>query len=143
MENLKSQKFTEKMQKKLAVSFLVVLLAFMGLSTRLYAVNRDNGEQYKKQVLSQQSYDSVVLPAKRGDIVDANGMKLAVSQKVYNVVIDAKTLNSKDGIYLNPTVELLYAQAEIDYNYTQSDLREYIMQNPGSQYRIIAKKQNR
>ena len=141
MENLKSQKFTEKMQKKLAVSFILVLLAFMGLSTRLYAVNRDNGEQYKKQVLSQQSYDSVVLPAKRGDIVDANGMKLAVSQKVYNVVIDAKTLNSKDGIYLNPTVELLYAQAEIDYNYTQSDLREYIMQNPGSQYRIIAKKQ--
>ncbi|MBR2276080.1 MAG: cell division protein FtsI [Lachnospiraceae bacterium] len=129
------------MQKKLAVSFILVLLAFMGLSTRLYAVNRDNGEQYKKQVLSQQSYDSVVLPAKRGDIVDANGMKLAVSQKVYNVVIDAKTLNSKDGIYLNPTVELLYAQAEIDYNYTQSDLREYIMQNPGSQYRIIAKKQ--
>ena len=141
MENLKSQKFTEKMQKKLAVSFILVLLAFMGLSTRLYAVNRDNGEQYKKQVLSQQSYDSVVLPAKRGDIVDANGMKLAVSQKVYNVVIDSKTLNSKDGIYLNPTVELLYAQAEIDYNYTQSDLREYIMQNPGSQYRIIAKKQ--
>ena len=141
MENLKSQKFTEKMQKKLAVSFILVLLSFMGLSTRLYAVNRDNGEQYKKQVLSQQSYDSVVLPAKRGDIVDANGMKLAVSQKVYNVVIDAKTLNSKDGIYLNPTVELLYAQAEIDYNYTQSDLREYIMQNPGSQYRIIAKKQ--
>ena len=141
MENLKSQKFTEKMQKKLAVSFILVLLAFMGLSTRLYAVNRDNGEQYKKQVLSQQSYDSVVLPAKRGDIVDANGMKLAVSQKVYNVVIDAKTLNSKDGIYLNPTVELLYAQAEIDYNYTQSALREYIMQNPGSQYRIIAKKQ--
>ncbi|MBQ7563029.1 MAG: cell division protein FtsI [Lachnospiraceae bacterium] len=141
MENLRSQRFTEKMQKKLAVSFVLVLLAFLGLSTRLYAVNRDNGEQYKKQVLSQQSYDSVVLPAKRGDIVDANGMKLAVSQKVYNVVIDAKTLNSKDGIYLNPTIELLYAQPEISFNYTQADLRSYIMQNPGSQYRIIAKKQ--
>ena len=129
------------MQKKLAVLFLVVLLAFMGLSTRLYAINRDNGEQYKKQVLSQQSYDSVVLPAKRGEIVDANGTKIAVSQKVYNVVIDSKTLNSKDGQYLEPTIKALFDQKDIGYTITQSNLRSYITSNPGSQYKIIAKKQ--
>ncbi len=141
MENLKNQKFTDKMQRKLAVSFLVVLLAFMGLSTRLYAINRDNGEQYKKQVLSQQSYDSVVLPAKRGEIVDSNGTKIAVSQKVYNVVIDSKTLNSKDGKYLEPTMKAIFDQKDINFTISQSDLRSYIASNPGSQYKIIAKKQ--
>ncbi|MCR5791212.1 MAG: cell division protein FtsI [Lachnospiraceae bacterium] len=141
MDNLRNQKFTEKMQRKLAVSFMVVLLAFMGLSTRLYAISRDNGDQYKKQVLSQQSYDSVVLPAKRGEIVDCNGTKIAVSQKVYNVVVDAKTLNQKDGQFLEPTLTVLYEQPDISYNYTRSELRDYIVQNPGSQYRIIAKKQ--
>ncbi|MCR4658028.1 MAG: penicillin-binding protein 2 [Lachnospiraceae bacterium] len=141
MDNLRNQKFTDKMQKKLAVSFIVILLAFIGLSTRLYAINRDNGETYKKQVLSQQSYDSIILPAKRGEIVDSNGTKIAVSQKVYNVVIDSKTLNSKEGRYLEPTLAAIFGQKGINYNITQSELREYIMQNPGSQYKIIAKKQ--
>ncbi len=129
------------MQKKLAVSFLVILLAFMGLSTRLYAINRDNGEQYKKQVLSQQSYDSVILPAKRGEIVDCNGTKIAVSQKVYNIVIDSKTLNSKNGQYLEPTLKAIFDQHDVNFTVSQTDIRSYISSNPGSQYKIIAKKQ--
>jgi len=89
--------FTGKMQKKLAVLFFLVLLIFVLLGVRIYSISRDNGDKYKRQVLSQQEYDSVVLPAKRGEIVDRNGTKIAVSQKVYNVCIDSKTLNSEDG----------------------------------------------
>lgn len=136
----KPQKFTGKMQKKLTVLFLLILAAFGVLTVRLYAINRDNGEEYKKQVLSQQEYDSKTLPAKRGEIVDCNGTKIAVSQKVYNVVIDAKTLNGNDRQYLEPTLNVLY-DTEIDFNYTREDLKSYIMSNPTSQYRIIAKKQ--
>ena len=134
------QKFTGRMQKKLAVLFLMILAAFIGLTIRLYAINRDNGEEYKKQVLSQQEYDSKVLPAKRGEIVDCNGTKIAVSQKVYNVVVDAKTLNGKDGMYLEPTLNALY-DTDIEFTYTREDLKRYIQNNPTSQYRIIAKKQ--
>ncbi len=129
------------MQKKLAVLFVLILVAFVSLSVRLYAINRDNGEKYKKQVLSQQEYDSVTLVAKRGDILDANGSKLAVSQKVYNVVIDSKTLNGNDGEYLEPTLQALYA-TNISYLFTQEELRDFIRQNPSSQYRVIAKKQS-
>ena len=128
-------------QKKLAVFFIIILVAFAFLSIRLYIINRDNGERYKKQVLSQQSYDSIVLPAKRGEIVDRNGTKMAVSQKVYNVVIDAKTLNSNDGVYIEPTISALF-NSDIQFNYTRNELRNYILDNPGSQYRIIAKKQS-
>ena len=134
------QKFTGRMQKKLAVLFLLILAAFIGLTVRLYAINRDNGEEYKKQVLSQQEYDSKVLPAKRGEIVDCNGTKVAVSQKVYNVVIDAKTLNSKEGKFLEPTLNALY-DSEIEFTYTRDGLKDFIRNNPTSQYRIIAKKQ--
>ena len=134
------QKFTGRMQKKLAVLFLLILAAFIGLTVRLYAINRDNGEEYKKQVLSQQEYDSIVLPAKRGEIVDCNGTKVAVSQKVYNVVIDAKTLNGKDGKYLEPTLNALF-DTDIEFTYTRDGLKDFIRNNPTSQYRIIAKKQ--
>ena len=41
------RQFTGKMQKKLVVLFLIVLLAFMGLSARLIYINNTNGEQYK------------------------------------------------------------------------------------------------
>lgn len=137
----KPQRFTGRMQKKLTVLFLIILAAFGVLTVRLYAINRDNGEEYKKQVLSQQEYDSKALPAKRGEIVDCNGTKIAVSQKVYNVVIDAKTLNGSEGQYLEPTLNALY-DTDIDFSYTREEMRNYIISNPGSQYRIVARKQN-
>lgn len=129
------------MQKKLAVLFIFILVAFLLLSVRLFAINRDNGDKYKKKILSQQEYDSVTLVAKRGDILDTNGSKLAVSQKVYNVVVDSKMLNKNDGAYLEPTLSLLYA-TDVDFSYTQQELRDFILSNPSSQYRIVAKKQS-
>ena len=67
MGKRKSQnRFTTRMQKKLVVLFGFVLLAFAGLSYRLFSITRDNGEQYKKQVLAQQKYDSTTIPFKRG-----------------------------------------------------------------------------
>ena len=128
------------MSIKLAVLFVMILVAFAFLSIRLFAINRDNGDKYKKRVLSQQAYDSVTIPAKRGDIVDRNNTKIAVSQKVYNVCIDPKTLNKDDGAYIESTLSALY-QTPVTFNYTKDELRSFIMSNPDSQYRIIAKKQ--
>ena len=65
-------KFTIKMQKKLLMLFLFILVAFVGLSVRLFLINRDNGEEYKKQVLSHQEYDSTIIPFKRGEFVEPN-----------------------------------------------------------------------
>ncbi|MBQ6319721.1 MAG: penicillin-binding protein 2 [Lachnospiraceae bacterium] len=135
-----SNRFTQKMSIKLAVLFVMILVAFAFLGIRLFIINRDNGDKYKKRVLSQQAYDSVTIPAKRGDIVDRNNTKLAVSQKVYNVCIDPKTLNKDDGAYLESTITALYS-SPIEFTYTKDELRSYILANPDSQYRVIAKKQ--
>ncbi|MBR1910080.1 MAG: penicillin-binding protein 2 [Lachnospiraceae bacterium] len=135
-----SNRFTQRMSIKLAVLFVMILVAFAFLGIRLFIINRDNGDKYKKRVLSQQAYDSITIPAKRGDIVDRNNTKLAVSQKVYNVCIDPKTLNKDDGANLESTITALYA-SPIEFSYTKDELRSYILANPNSQYRIIARKQ--
>lgn len=137
----KVKKFTLRMQKKLAVFFIIILVAFAFLAFRLVLINRDNGEEYKKQVLAQQSYDSIALPAKRGEIVDRNGSKIAVSQKVYNVCIDCKKLNDNDGSKIETTLNVLYG-SNIQFLYTRDELRTFIAENPSSQYRVIAKKQS-
>ncbi|MBQ6806009.1 MAG: cell division protein FtsI [Lachnospiraceae bacterium] len=123
------------MQKKLLVLFMLVLMAFVGLSVRLFLITRDNGEEYKKQVLSQQEYDSKTIPFKRGNIVDANGTILAVSNKVYNVILDAKILLG-DEAYLEPTLNALRTAFGIDTN----AVREYLASHPTSSYYVLAKR---
>ncbi len=136
-----SNRFTQKMSIKLAVLFVMILVAFAFLSIRLFIINRDNGDKYKKRVLSQQAYDSITIPAKRGDIVDRNNTKMAVSQKVYNVCIDSKALNRDEGANIESTITALFA-TPVEFGYTKDELRSYILGNPDSQYRVIAKKQS-
>ena len=128
-------KFTIKMQKKLLVLFLFILAAFVGLSVRLFLINRDNGEEYKKQVLSHQEYDSAIIPFKRGEIVDANGTVLAVSNKVYNVILDTRLLLRKEE-YLEPTLNALKRFFDID----SESVRAYIAGHPESSYYVMAKR---
>ena len=85
-------RFNLSMQKKLVVLFMLILLAFLGLAARLVFIVESKGEEYTKNVLSQQKYQSVTLPYKRGDILDSKGTKLAISEKVYNLIIDCKAV---------------------------------------------------
>lgn len=124
-----------KMQKKLVILFILVLLAFIGLSIRLILINKENGESYKKQILSQQQYDSTTIPYKRGNIVDAKGTNLAISEKVYNLIIDSKMIVSK-GDYLEATLAALKKCFSID----ESNVRSYITNNITSQYYVLERK---
>ena len=104
----KEKKFTIRMQKKLVVLFGILLLAFAGLSIQLIRISSENEESYKKQILEQQEYSSKTLPARRGDILDNTGTPLAVSKKIYNLVIDSKVIMSKED-YFEPTMKALEA----------------------------------
>ena len=112
----KKKKENRKMQlnKKLVVLFMLILLAFSGLAVRLiYIVNTKEGE-YTKNVLSQRNYKSTTLPYKRGDILDSNGTKLAISEKVYNLIVDCKAVLEKEE-YMEATMSALsscFPQAE-------------------------------
>ncbi len=115
-EKLKNIKINGTVRKKLVGLFVVVVLALVGLSIRITYINAKDGDRYTRQVLSQsqQKYESRTIPFRRGDILDRNGTILATSEKVYNVILDCKVVNTvvtKDGQdtqpYVEPTVEAL------------------------------------
>ncbi|MBR0163733.1 MAG: cell division protein FtsI [Lachnospiraceae bacterium] len=128
----KKPKFAVWMRKKLVVLFLIVLLAFAGLGVRLYFIVRDNSEAYKRQVLSQQQYDSRTLVARRGRIMDANGTTLALSERVYNVILDTEALLEKEE-YLEPTIAALVSKFDVD----AQTVRSYIATHPESRYYVL------
>ncbi|MBP5281780.1 MAG: penicillin-binding protein 2, partial [Lachnospiraceae bacterium] len=98
---------------------------------------KNNETDYQKQVLSQRSYDSKTLPARRGDIVDAKGVKLATCEKVYNLVVDASVMTTKDGKYIEKTLAALeqcFPQLNIN------DIRTFVKQYPTNQWHVVLKK---
>lgn len=132
MKEQKPKKFSIKMQKKLLCLYALIILAFILLSVRLSWIVKADGATYEKQVLSQQKYDSVTLPFRRGDIVDTKGTKLAVSEKVYNLVIDSYVMLSRE-TYLEPTMEALSA------NFPDLDMtavRQYVISHPDSSWYV-------
>lgn len=116
------------------VLFILVLSAFVGLSIRLVMINKEDGEKYKKKVLSQQQYDSQTIPFRRGDILDSKGTKLAVSEKVYNVILDCSVMTSKES-YAEPTIAAVESELGLD----GSEIRTQLAANPNSAYHVLAK----
>ncbi len=136
-ENSRTRRLTSPMKRKLLGLLILVLVGFAGLLVRIIHINRDNGDSYKKQVLSQQSYDSKVLPYKRGSIEDRNGSIFAYSEKVYNVIVDSKLMNADEGVHIDATMDALKQSfPEID---TQ-EIRQYVSENPGRQYKKFLKR---
>lgn len=130
-------KVTISVQKKLVVLFCLLLLVFIGLGVRLMWINSKKGEQYSRQVLSQQKYDSITLPYRRGDILDCNGTTLAVSEKIYNLVIDTKVMSDKEGIYVEPTLSAL---ASCFPQLDMQAVRTYVNEHATSSYYVPLKK---
>lgn len=128
-------RFNMNMQKKLVVLFMLVLLAFLGLAGRLVYITESKGEEYTKNVLSQQKYQSTTLPYKRGDILDSKGTKLAISEKVYNLIIDCKAVLEKEE-YLEPTMEAL---AKCFPEVNRYEIQNYIKENPSRRYYVVEK----
>lgn len=127
--------FTRKMQMKIAILFTLVVAILFGLAMRIMFINNTKGEDYTVQVLSQQNYSSTVIPYKRGDILDRNGVTLATSIKVYNMILDPKVMLS-DEKYLEPTLDGLVDS----FGYDREELRELIESNSTRSYIIYAKK---
>lgn len=126
-------RFRPYMRVKLVVFCFIVLLVLLFLIGNLIYITSTSEEKYKKQVLSQQKYDSTILPYKRGSILDANGTTLAYSEKVYNVVLDTKVMLDDEANY-EPTLRALDACFDIDLE----AVKAYVAAKPDSQYYKVA-----
>lgn len=129
-------KFPRRMQKKLLIMFGIVALMMIGLIGRLMYIEHTSGEKYEKIVLSQQEYDSQIVPYQRGDIVDTKGTVLATSIAVYNVILDCSVLTS-DEKYIDPTIQAL---VQCFPELTAEQLYAYVKEQPDSRYIILKKK---
>lgn len=126
----KRRSFSKYMQEKLAITVIVITLALFALIYVLYHIVDQNKDNYNQIVLSQQEYDSRVIPYRRGDIVDRNGTYLATTQKVYNLIIDPKQILTPDTEYLDATVTALVNV----FGYDAGTIRNLIMDNSKSAY---------
>ncbi|MCI8743470.1 MAG: penicillin-binding protein 2, partial [Lachnospiraceae bacterium] len=118
------------MQEKLAVTVIVITLALFALMYVLYRIVDDNKDSYNQIVLSQQEYDSRVIPFRRGDIVDRNGTVLATTEKVYNLILDPRQIMSDQENFLEPTISALVTV----FGYDAQTIRSLIQDNAGIQY---------
>ena len=128
-----TKKFPIRMQRKLVMLFMAVILAFVVLIGRITYINVTKGSRYTRIVLDQQNYNSRVLAFKRGDIVDRNGTRLATSERVYNVILDVKVMTDKEEC-IEPTKEVLTECFGIE----GSEIDALIEEKPDSQYEILA-----
>ena len=124
--------FQTYMQKNLLIAFLCVAVLLFLLVWVLYQIIENNNEQYNKIVLTQrqQQYDSRVIPYRRGDIVDRNGTYIAQSEKVYNLIIDARQIMSDEANYLEPTVQALVSC----FGFDGDEIRNLIRDRADSAY---------
>ena len=128
-----TKRFPIRMQRKLVMLFMAVILAFVVLIGRITYINVTKGSRYTRIVLDQQNYNSRVLAFKRGDIVDRNGTRLATSERVYNVILDVKVMTDKEEC-IEPTKEVLTECFGIE----GSEIDALIEEKPDSQYEILA-----
>ncbi len=131
-----AKKFPKRMQKKLIVMFLLITCALVGLIGRLMYIEYTSGEKYEKIVLSQQEYDSRIIPYQRGDIVDTKETVLATSVDVYNVILDCKVLNQKT----EDIDATLSALVTCFPDLKSEELYRKLEDSPKSQYVVLLKK---
>lgn len=132
---------TNRMKRKLALVFALIVLALLGVSVRLAYINKTSGDKYTKKVLAQQDTNSTTLPYRRGDILDRNGTILATSEKVYNLILDPKVLwqnqdkEDAEKDCVEPTIKALVRYFELD----ESELRATLSEKKDSSYVILRK----
>jgi len=122
------------MKNKLLFVAGCVLLGFLVLIGRMIYINAKDGKRYEKIVLAQQSYDSIEIPYRRGDILDRNGTQLATSEKVYNLIIEPKNILQSDEVK-EATLDALTKYFDLK----EKDLKE-ALEDDTSLYKKMLKK---
>lgn len=129
-------KLNRRNHLKMMTIFFGIVLALAGLMVRLLYIEHTSGQKYQKIVLAQANYDSQMIPFRRGDIMDCNGIALATSLDVYNIILDCSVILSEEK-YLEPTVEALMTSFPDELS--ETEIRTFIKENPESRYKVLAR----
>lgn len=140
------KKFLHRMKIKLTGVFGIVLVGFIVVLCRLVYIEQVKGEEYERRVLSQQRYDSISIPYRRGDILDRNGTELATSTKVYNLILEPKIILAEGDKKIEQengeTItrkEITIAALKTYFGLTDEEINEALA-DKNSLYKIMARK---
>ena len=128
----KPKRFSRKMCITVFLVFCVCLFTFGVLLFKIYRINSKDGDRYRKEALSQQSYTNTVLNYQRGDVKDRNNTTLAVSVRNYDLVLEPRTLG-KDEKKKQATVDAIAKT----FGVASSVVEEVIQKKPNSMYEHI------
>lgn len=128
----KPKRFSRKMCITVFLVFCVCLFTFGVLLFKIYRINSKDGDRYRKEALSQQSYTNTVLNYQRGDVKDRNNTTLAVSVRKYDLVLEPRTLG-KDEKNKQATVDAIAKT----FGVASSVVEEVIQKKPNSMYEHI------
>lgn len=131
----------KKVRGKLAFILCFVGAAFVLLLARIYKIQNENQDAYNKIVLSQRQseYVSKTIPARRGDIYDRNGNRLATSEKVYIMIIDPRQMRqaeaaNAEGVRSRYVVEPTVAAIADCFGVDKKEVEDLIRDNQNSSY---------
>lgn len=128
----KPKRFSRKMCITVFLVFCVCLFTFGVLLFKIYRINSKDGDRYRKEALSQQSYTNTVVNYQRGDVKDRNNTTLAVSVRKYDLVLEPRTLG-KDEKKKQATVDAIAKT----FGVASSVVEEVIQKKPNSMYEHI------
>ena len=128
----KPKRFSRKMCITVFLVFCVCLFTFGVLLFKIYRINSKDGDRYRNEALSQQSYTNTVLNYQRGDVKDRNNTTLAVSVRKYDLVLEPRTLG-KDEKKKQATVDAIAKT----FGVASSVVEEVIQKKPNSMYEHI------
>lgn len=126
------KRFTHNMKVGLLLVLIGCFVVFGCLLFNICRYNRDKGTTYKKKVLAQQSYTNAVLNYRRGAIKDRNDTVLAQSIRKFNLIIEPRSLATKEEIK-KETLTQIAAYFAFD----TSVIEKIIEDNPNSMYQHV------
>ena len=121
------------MRQKLALLFLIIVLALCGLATVIVVRAFKTHEEYSRKALTQLSYQDTTIPAKSGNILDRNGNIVATSEKVYILILDPSVLYEAEELNKGTVDATIQAAAEC-FGLDEAQLRQASEENKEKAY---------
>lgn len=121
--------FSKNIKNRMLSQLILIGLAFLIIFGRIVYIIAIDGEKYSKVVLDQNVVLNKEVLYKRGDILDINGTVLATSIRVYNVILDPKSILDIEDLEkreaaLRDVKEILYDMFEIEASEIDKVLEE-------------------
>ena len=87
--------FQKKQKPRLATLSILLAAVLIFYSARIFSLQISNAEVYINQALGI-SYRTATIKAQRGEILDANGRKIAVNREGYNIMLNKAYLETEN-----------------------------------------------